>query len=132
MPALVEAKLLFVLKPWLPAPAPPRIPLIATREPDVEKLEVRLTPWLVAPEPAMQLEKITFEEVLVVQGLVMARPCEELPEEALIPPSVMIPVVLTIPLVVAIKMPGLVPEPPVTLPVKVMGPLVVVRVPPFR
>jgi hypothetical protein len=99
--ATLVAKLNPCAKPTLSLPVPPRIVLVAMILPDVENAAPTLMPWLVEPEPPVQLEKVVSPEVPVVQPDAMATPNELVALAVLVPLIFMAPDVLVIGLVVA-------------------------------
>jgi hypothetical protein len=94
--ATVVAKLNPCAKPTLSLPVPPRIVVVAMILPDVENAAPTLMPWLVAPEPPVQLEKVVSPEVPVVQPKPMLTPCELAKLAPLVPLTLMAPDVLVI------------------------------------
>ena len=66
-PAALVAKLAPCTKPTLSLPVPPRIVVVAMILPAVENAAPILIPWLVAPDPPVQLVKVTSPDVPVVQ-----------------------------------------------------------------
>jgi hypothetical protein len=106
-PEPVVAKLNPSENPMLPIPVPPRIVVIAITLPNVEKAAPTLMPWLVGPEPPVQLEKVTSPDVPVVQPKPMLTPCElaTLALAVLVPLILMAPDVLVIGLATPIFIP---------------------------
>ena len=100
-PGPVVAKLAAWKKPTLSLPVPLKIDAVAITLPEVEKAAPTLMPWLVRPEPPVQLEKVTSPEVPVVQVEPILTPCELAKLALLVPLTLIAPDVLVIGLVVA-------------------------------
>ena len=129
LPEVVNVAL--VLIPF-PPPVPP-VQLAKTTGQTPVKTAPMLTPWQVVPVPPEQLANVTVPVVAGVQAAGTLTPWEEAPLDALLPPTVMIPEVLVIEVVaVEIWTPGLVPDPPETVPVMETVPVVVRILPPLK